>query len=25
VDMSRKEELFYRLREKFMPRRSFVN
>jgi len=25
VAMSRKEELFYRLREKFMPRRSFVN
>jgi hypothetical protein len=25
VAMSRKEELFFRLREKFMPRRSFVN
>jgi hypothetical protein len=25
VVLSRKEELFYRLREKFMPRRNFVN
>ena len=25
VAMSKKEELFYKLREKFMPRKSFTN